>query len=163
MVEVNWFLALSAVAGVFLGWGLSLVNFGKKEQAEKDSLTRSHEKTTDLEVKYKELTAKLDELVKTREAIAKSDMKLEEHGKEIAELRAAIKEVLSLFKVGDEPRFMTRPACLGMQEHCHAIAAEKDKLDKARFGNLESTIREIRREQKDNLEVLVEEIRKVKK
>ena len=175
----GFFAGAAGVFGVILGWALSLIGFGRKIEQRDGKIESSHTRITDLGLAFDkklaelesdkneeiaDLEKRLEEFTHARELTSRSDARLAGHDGEIAELRAAIKDVLSLFKTtDDEPRFITRPACLGMQDHCHAITIERDKVSLARFGNLEQAIRDVKQDQENNLEILIKEIRKVQK
>jgi len=162
MVETSGFLALAAVIGVLLGWAISLISFGRKIEQRDTKIASSHEKIDKQNEKIAALEKKLDDLNTAKAAISRLDSDIGSHASDIAELRAAIKDVLSLFKLADgEPRFITRPACLGMQQNCHELSTERDIASKVRFGNLERSIQELKDSQESNLALLVNEIRKV--
>jgi len=162
MVETSGFLALAAVVGVLVGWGLSLISLGSKIQREKEAIARNKERVDEQDKKIAELTQKLDDLNIARASISQLNSEMGAHASDIAELRAAIKDVLNLFKLADgEPRFITRPACLGMQQNCHELSTERDIASKVRFGNLEKSIADLRDAQESNLALLINEIRKV--
>jgi hypothetical protein len=182
MAETGGFGFIAGAAGVFgvvLGWALSLIGFGRKIEQRDGKIASNHTRITELGLAFDkklmelendknleiaDLEKRLEDFTQAREIISRSDARIASHDQDIAELRAAIKDVLALFKTGDdEPRFITRPACLGMQDHCHAITIERDKASLARFGNLEQAIKDIKKDQENNLETLIKEIRKVQK
>jgi len=162
MVETSGFLALAAVIGVIIGWAVSLIGLGRKMEKERLKIDSSHEKIDKQNEKIAALEKKLEDINTAKAAISRIDSDIGAHASDIAELRAVVKDILNLFKLADgEPRFITRPACLGMQQNCHELSTERDIASKVRFGNLERSIAELRDAQESNLALLINEIRKV--
>jgi len=133
MPETNGPGVIASIAGIIgfaIGGALSLIGLGRKIERVEAGLARSHER-------------------------------IEKQDKKMTELDQAIKDVLKVFTRADgEPRFITKPACISLQEHCHELLKEKLDAGTARFGNLEREVQEIKEAQENNLELILSEIRK---
>jgi len=112
------------------GLALSLVGFGRKVERVEASLARSHERHA-------------------------------EHDRRLDSFETAMKSMMAIFTTADgEPRFMTGIACGREQASCHKELLEKFASGSARFGTIEADVKEIKDSQADNLQVILDEIRK---
>jgi len=90
------------------------------------------------------------------------DLKLAEHDKKLTSVEDAIRNLAASFVVDGNPRFITAPACGQSQAACRAVLIEKFSAGAARFGVIESDIKEIKESQADNLKTIIDEIRRNK-
>jgi len=143
--------------GVILGWILSLVGLGRKIEKSSGRIESSDKRLNDHDKKFIEVDNLKADVVLVKTAISSQNV-------DIAELRSAIKDILTIFKAADgEPRFITRTVCLGEQSKCHEIFAERFSSGAARFGSIEKSIEEVKDDQRNNLATLIEEIRKIQR
>jgi len=124
--------SITGIVGFLVGGALSLIGLGKKIERVESGLARSHARHDEQEKKFESF-------------------------------EQAIRTLTAVFTREDgEPRFVTSIVCGKEQVKCHEALFEKFASGAARFGNIEADIKEIKDSQTDNLQIILEEIRKAK-
>ena len=124
--------SITGIVGFLVGGALSLIGLGKKIERVESGLARSHERH-DLQ------------------------------DRKIASFDEAIKNLMAVFTRDDgEPRFTSAVVCERERVSCHESMVERFSSGAERMGNIEREIKEIRKDQADNLGIIIDEIRKNK-